>query len=401
MAHHYLQNFHHYNHKIIVNAFVTKILFYDDLIDKNIRKLENLKENFAYGIEYEKNDVIYQAFATKGIILSAGTIGSSKILLNSGIGPCNDLKNLSIKCRENLPVGKNLQDHITTGLDLIKLNTTAGLSITDFISPSNLFKFITYGQGPLTSIGCDILGFQKNINNLPPKLGFMIIPLGISTDFGMHLRYNFNINDNVWNEYFDELIGKQTISILPILLHPKSHGYIKLSTNNPKSIPIINPKYLTHKDDIDLLIQGIRYIQEFIKNPKLQKYGATINEKHFPGCNQYKFDTNEYWECYIKHLTLSVYHPVGTCKMGAYDNNQTVVLQNNFQVKNIENLYVVDASIMPNLPSGNPNSVVMMIARKFLKSLLNNKENNFKEKDNLNVRTRNNFHNYKKRNSEL
>ncbi|XP_014225369.1 glucose dehydrogenase [FAD, quinone]-like [Trichogramma pretiosum] len=329
---------------VITNSFVTKILF-------------NL--NTAYGVNYIRHDETLKAFAEKGVILSAGTIGSSKLLLLSGIGPKDHLEEMKIKNIVNLPVGQNLKDHIITGFDLINLDNNIGMSIADALNPSSMFDYFKSGQGPWTLAGVEIIGtFHSKLNNLStPDLQFMIFPVGLSQDNGVLLRKNIRISKEVFDEYFAPLSYGSSITIAPVLLHPKSSGEIKLKSNNPFDLPIVDPKYLSHEEDALTLIEGIQIIKEIIKTESMQKVGAKLYEKHFPGCEMIKFDTKEYWECYLQYLSLTTYHPVGTCKIGE-------VVDFKFRVKGTQNLYVVDASIFPELPSGNTHIPVVVAAEK-------------------------------------
>lgn len=337
------------------NAMVTRILF-----DK-----ENKKK--AIGVEFEKHGKLHHVFGKK-IVLSAGAIGSPKILLLSGIGPRQHIESLGMNVREHLPVGENLQDHVTTGLDLIILNQTVGLGLKEMMNPFKILDFFWFNgdSSPLAFAGSDAMGFVNlNVSSDYPDLSFMLLPVGLVADHGLHLRKIVNIRDDVWQRHFQPLIGQTTISILPILLHPKSRGIVKLKSKNFKDSPNITPNYLSNIDDVKKLITGIRIIEKIVETPAMRKFGAEINPKSFPGCAKFFADSNEYWECYVRHMTLTMFHPVGTCKMGDYDDESTVVLKN-FQVKNIENLFVVDGSVLPQATSANPHAVIAMMAQKFV-----------------------------------
>lgn len=344
-----------------LNALVTKILFAEEDPTK------------AVGVEFQKYGKLYKVFA-KNIVLSAGAIGSPKVLLSSGIGPRKHLEEFEIDVRADLPVGENLQDHVTTGLDLIILNTTLGLGIKDLMSPFKILDFFWYGgeASPLAFAGSDAMGFVNlNQSSDVPDLSFMVLPVGLVADHGLHLRKIVNIREDIWENQFKRLIGQTTVSILPILLHPKSRGTVRLSSKLVTDSPEINPNYLSHVDDVKKLITGIRIIEKLIQTPSMQSLGAEINPKPFPGCEKFFFDSNDYWECYIRQMTLTMFHPVGTCKLGEQNDNSTVVLKN-FQVKNTKNLFVVDGSILPKAPSANPHAIIAMLAKKFVKQILNN-----------------------------
>lgn len=306
----------------------------------------------------------------KNIILSAGVIETPKLLMLSGIGPEKHLKKLEIPLIKNLPVGLNLQDHVSTGMDLILLNETLSMSPLDILTPKNLFNYLINKKSPLTFPGCEVIGFLKSKPNLKtPDLQFMILPAGVSTDGGIHVKNLLNIKEKTFNEYFKPLIGKTSISILSILLHPKSHGFVELKSKNHEDLPIINPEYLKNSEDLKTITKGLKFIKQLIESSEiLKKFGAEINPKAFPGCENLKIFSDVYWECYIRHFTLTVYHPIGTCKMGD-ENDSTAVVSKQFKVHGIENLYVCDGSILPNLSSGNPNAVISMLGFKFLSFL--------------------------------
>ena len=354
---------------ISYNSVVTRVLF-DDEVPKSV-----------IGVEFEKKGEFYQMYADK-IILSAGTIGSAKILLLSGIGPADHLEELGIEVVQDLPVGKMLQDHITTGMDLIILDNPIGLQVKNIINPLNIYNYL-FGKvmdNPIAFGGCDAMGFIKK-NFSAPNLSFMVMPVGLTADHGLHLKNIVNLNDDLWDNYFSPLVGQTTATILPVLLTPMSNGYVKLRSTNYKDPPVINPRYLSDdkNEDITMLRLGIRFLQLMIDHPELKKLGAKFNTKPIPGCERLDFDSDLYWDCYIRHMTMSMFHPVGTCRMGEYNNTRTVV-QKNFQVKNVENLYVVDGSVLPYAPSANPHALIAMLARKFIdsetkKAVVDNKYN--------------------------
>lgn len=290
-------------------------------------------------------------------------IGTPKILLHSGIGPQDHLQKLNITTRVNLSVGENLQDHVTTGLDLVLLNQTLGIGIEQMFSPYAAFKYFWDGKGPWTTGGCETMGFlpSKYSKSARPDIQFMAMTIGISEDRGIFLRKLFQIKDEVWDRYFYLVNTNFTMTILPVLLHPKSRGTVRLKDKNFDSELYIDPNYLSHKDDINTLIEGIEIIKDLIKTESMQKLGAKLNTNIFPGCETFIFDTKLYWECYVRHLTITSYHAIGTCKMGP-DEDYSSVVNYNFQVKHTNKLFIVDGSILPNLPSGNVNGAIIMLA---------------------------------------
>lgn len=317
-----------------------------------------LRANYeAYGVKYTYLDDTYYARAKKGVILSAGAIGTPKILLLSGIGPKKHLKSIGITPKIDLPVGENLQDHVTTGFDLVLLNQSLGLGIEEMMSPFSMWSYFINGKGPWTTAGCENVAFFAPETEKVPDLQFMVLPIGVSTDNCTHLHSLVNIGEQTCKDYFGRIEAEAAVSILPIVLHPKSRGSVTLKDKNPETYPVINPNYLIHKDDIEIILKGIEIIKNLIATKPMKKFGSKLNENIFPGCEEFSFDTRPYWECYIRHLTITSYHPVGTCSLG-------MVVNDDFQVKGTNKLYVVDGSILPELPSGNPNAAIMMLAEK-------------------------------------
>lgn len=336
------------NRHIVTNALVEKII---------------LVNGVASGVNVHISEKKYKIYARKGVILSAGTLNSPKILQLSGIGPAELLKSLEIPIIQDLPVGLNLQDHIGSGLDLIKFNRTLSINAANMLNPLNLYYYLQ-GKGPWTTPGCEVIGFYSTNNLKSPDIQVMILPIGIISDRGSHLRKSLSITDEIWQEYFTKSFNKHTSTFFTTILHPKSKGTVYIKSKNPAISPVINPRYLSEKEDIDVLIAGIKSIVKLIKTDSIRNLGAQLNTDHFPGCEQYQFFTDNYLQCYVKHLTLTSYHPVGTCSMGLPESKNTVV-DTSFKVLNVKNLYVVDGSVLPTLPSGNINAAIAMMANIF------------------------------------
>ncbi|EEB18074.1 glucose dehydrogenase, putative [Pediculus humanus corporis] len=356
------------NVKILTHAIVEKILL-----------LNNYE---AYGVSVRT--ICGQSLtihANLEIIVSAGTIGSPKLLMLSGIGPKNSLHESNISSKVDLPVGKNLKDHLTTGLDLVILDKHL-FSYVDLMLPSSAYEFFARGKGPFTSGLVDVVGVVRSSlmgkfdgKNTSPDLEFMVMMAGVSSDQGVFMRKSMGISQKVWENYFKFFTNESVVSILPVLLHPKSVGEMNLNPNDPNGMPLIDPKYLSHENDVFTLVEGIRTIRKITKTKSLADFGVRFNDKKFPGCENWKFDSDEYWRCYVKHLTLTVYHPVGTCKMSEMGIDG--VVDYNLRVHKTNKLRVIDASIMPTLPSSNPNAVVIMIAEKGSDMIIENHNNRF------------------------
>lgn len=330
------------------------------LIDDN----KNVK-----GVMYNHFGQKYEVKARKGVILAAGVMGSPKILMLSGIGVKKDLEQLGIKAIVDLPVGKNLQDHVSTGLDLVLFNHSLKFVVTDLLNPLNAYDYFMNGKGPWTTPGCEGVALVNlGLNNDTHKLAdiaFMVLPVGLTFDMGIQSRYLFPIDQKLWESYFMKNINKHSTTILPILAHPKSRGYVKLNSLNVYDQILIHPNYYSEREDVGTMIKGIQLLKDLVKTKAMKELGAYMNTDPIPGCNDKEFDSIPYWECYIRHITLTTFHPVGTCKMGPL-NNQLSVVGTDFKVKGFNNLYVVDGSVIPTIPSGNINAAVALMANIFI-----------------------------------
>ncbi|KAL3274352.1 hypothetical protein HHI36_015750 [Cryptolaemus montrouzieri] len=353
------------NVAILTKARAEKILFKDNL------------EATAVRYNYLGDNMI--AKARRALILSAGTIGSAKLLMLSGIGPKDHLKKLGIKVLNDLPVGNNFQDHMTTGFDLMLVKKSIGLSMLDILHPFSMIQYYLKSQGAWTANGVDLIGFSnlefthcknqvknnftlcyQKYSQLRPDIEFMMLPLGLTSDLGIHLRTLFGITDNIWDNYFAK-INESAMGILPILLHPKSRGTVRLANKNPNSKPLINPNYLSHPYDMKVLLRFIVQVRKLYDRAFRGTLGLHLNETPFPGCEKHEFGTKCYWECYVRQMSSTCYHPIGTCKMGITNDS---VVDFDFHVHGTHKLFVVDGSVLPTQVSGHTMAPIIMMAER-------------------------------------
>ncbi|XP_022127846.2 glucose dehydrogenase [FAD, quinone]-like isoform X1 [Pieris rapae] len=343
------------NLHIAKNSFVTKVL-----IDPRTKT--------AFGVEFVRNKMIYRIRAKKEVILSGGTINSAQLLLLSGIGPAEELAKHKIPLIQNLKVGRNLQDHI--GLGGLAFTVNKPLSIVEhrLHTVSTLMQYAVLGEGPLTIMGgVEGLAFVNtkyvNASDEFPDIEFHFISGSTNSDGGGQIRKIHGLTEQFYKAVYGPINNMDVWSIIPMLLRPKSKGFIRLRSANPYDYPYIYPNYLTDELDVKTLIEGVKIAVAVSKTEAFQRYDSRLNPYPFPACMSIQRYTDAYWECMIRQYTCTIYHPVGTAKMGPYWDPEAVV-DPELKVYGIQNLRVIDGSIMPNVVSGNTNAPIIMIGEK-------------------------------------
>ena len=291
------------------------------------------------------------------MILSAGTLNSPKILMLSGIGPAKELDKHKIKVIKDLPVGSNLQDHVSAIAYHLSLadNTTTEKSFEKKKEDMNQYQ--KTHKGPLSSNGIGtISGFAKTKyeSNNAPDVQFVFT--------GTNKRQL--IAPSSCKETIGTLAYYDSMSVKVNLLDIKSKGYIKLNDKNPvRGVPLIYPRYLTHEADKNKLIDGFRIAMNLLNTTAFKKSGYQMLDVPLQACKKWAFNSPDYWKCIATEYSGTTNHYVGTCKMGPKNDSEAVV-DPRLRVYGVQGLRIVDSSIMPVLPRGNTNAPTMMIAEK-------------------------------------
>lgn len=333
--------------------------------EAHVLQLEFNDQGAVVGLRFNYNSTKeYRAVATKEVILSAGSINTPQILMLSGIGQQSELTKLRIKPRADLRVGKNLQDHAMIML-FFRFNQTLQSSLpTD--NHINLFNYLYSRSGPLAHPTHDLIGYINTrywIDNHPDiQFSHHMYP----SDSAEQLKKTLS-SIGLRDQYVRQMVAinkKSSIGIVFVMLtNPLSRGEIVLRNNNPVYKPKIVPNYLSEKDDVESLLRGIEFYEQFANTTTFQRIGGDLIRLPVAECDQLLYRSGKYWECYMKYFSSSLYHPVGTAKMGSSSDPEAVV-DNRLKVHGLQGLRVADTSVMPTITSGHTDAVAVMIGER-------------------------------------
>jgi len=273
--------------------------------------------------------------AEQEVIIASGAVNSPQLLLLSGIGPADELKAAGVHAIHHLPgVGKNLQDHAMVSVGYLCLKP---VSLQRAETLRNFVQWLVLRQGPLTSNIAEAGIFLRTRKTRPtPDLQLLFGAAGY-VNHGLEPRK-------------DHCFG-----FGPTLLSPESRGSVSLRSVNPADSPAIRANYLSTGQDMDVIVEGVQLSRELARAKAFQHYRG--DELH-PGSH---VRTHGEVVSFIRANAQTLYHPVGTCKMGT---DEVAVVDPALRVRGIDRLRVVDASVMPRIPSGNTNAPTIMIAEK-------------------------------------
>ncbi|KAJ8956109.1 hypothetical protein NQ318_016563 [Aromia moschata] len=291
------------------------------------------------------------------------TIASPKILMQSGVGPRDHLEALNIPLVKDLPVGDNLRDHVAPfGLEFSSNMSTSNKTLVE-----NVLDYLN-GTGALTSNTLShVVGFYKsNIGQAPDLPDFEVItdlsgsPSVIGKRF---LGWKDEIYNTVW--YDDGSNETQKFYVNVLLLHPTSTGRIRLKSSSPFDYPLIDYNLLSDPDnlDIDALYEGVQLILRLVNTTAFRKLDAKYSGRPLPVCQDLDFLSKDYWYCFLRQMSVAVFHPVGTCSMGI-DPSDGAVVDSNLRVFGVKKLRVADGSVFPTTVAAHPSAACTMIGEK-------------------------------------
>jgi choline dehydrogenase len=277
-----------------------------------------------------------QQFTGGEVILCGGAINSPQLLMLSGIGPADHLQASNIKTEHNLAgVGQNLQDH----LDICTLISSSSRKTYDKLNQLLAgLRYMLGKNGPASSNIAEAGGFVRS---------------SLATDTRPDIQFHFV--PAMLDNHGRTILPGRGMTIHACQLRPESRGQIRLKSADPLAAPAIQPNYLQSKYDLDMMLECAHVSKEIFKQNAFTPYrDGFIFPENSVRSKAEKID-------FIRRKAETIYHPVGTCKMG---NDPMAVVNSDLKVHGLKNLRVVDASIMPELISGNTNAPVIMIAEK-------------------------------------
>ena len=286
--------------------------------------------------------------AGKEVILSAGVVGSPQLLMLSGIGHAEHLTQNGITTIADLPVGDNLHDHMFHAMTFHATSATLKGNAA-FFARGVVKELVRPGKSFLANSVFESVGFVRTSAAAD-------VP-----DLQLHLLPWAYVSPNQDEPVRHDVDPRTALTVLATLIYPKSRGTVRLASGDPLAAPLIDPRYLDDPADLEVLAEGSEMVREIMAGAA---FGGSVKEEIHPGAGF----TGQDLRREILNRATSVYHGVGTCRMGV---DERAVVGPDLRVRGIESLRVVDASIMPSITGGNTNAPAIMIGEKAADLILN------------------------------
>ena len=335
----------------VVRAYLEEVQNFKNLLVKHNTNVSKIifEDKKAIGVEVKNNNKTEIYYCNKEIILSAGSINSPKILQLSGIGDPNLLKQKNIEVITELPgVGKNLQDHLEIYIQHKSKtkDTLYNLSTNYFTQALEGLKWFLLKEGMLTYSHLEVGGFVKTSDKYKHP------------NIQLHFFPSLVINHGLTNPSFDGFQFHASPN------RPKSRGFVEIKSNNYLDNPKIQFNYLEEEEDLQQMRDSVKIANKIFKQNSMKKY---LGDQLRPGYNA----TNDELDNIIRETADTAYHPSCTNKMGV---DKMSVVDQETKVYGVDNLRVIDSSIMPDILSGNINAGTIMIAEKAADMIKGNQE---------------------------
>lgn len=299
----------------------------------------------ATGVCYRRGRTAFSAHARKEVIVCAGAINSPQLLMCSGIGPAEHLNSVGAPVLIDHPsVGDNLQDHVDVSVKFTCKQPVSAMPSTRYPKkPIAGLQWVARKSGPAATNHFESAGYiRTRAELLQPNIQVLFIPL----------IYNADGSPVPWDHGY-------LTTVMP--LRPKSRGMVRLQSANTHEPPLLQFNYLSHPDDLPELREGVRRARQILRQPAFDAYrGVEVA----PGD---ELETDAEIDAYILENVKPNYHPCGTCRMG---RDAKSVVDQDARVRGIDNLRIIDASIMPEITSGNINAPTLMLAEKLSDAVL-------------------------------
>lgn len=299
------------------------------------------------------------------MIISTGPVKTPQLLMLSGIGPQDHLQKFDITVIKNASVGKNMMEHVGT----MGLVFTVDQPISYILNPQEIAAYVgdrsglLDSPGTLETVGYSFYNVTTKTNNHDPNGDPNVEIIFASTSFAnfQNVASVVGIPEDLISKLYDKIRKTHSYMPIPIIIKPKSRGWVELRDTDYRSDPLLYPNFFAEQEDLDAAVNGIELSVNISNQPALQAVGSKIfGGIAPPACEDLEFGSRKFYECLVREFTFAIYHPCGTCKMGP-DSDTEAVVDARFRVKGVKGLRVIDSSIIPVIPRAHLNFPSMMI----------------------------------------